>query len=121
MKIYAIISLLSLMGSQIHYYFQGQNLLDIPGRKAFSTSELVLKDNVEGCKHETWKNMNAINRIANMILSTEIEIFQIDSILVGIAIIYLKSTQDIFQGINKLDHLLKVSIFQKYKNKKLEN
>ena len=65
--------------------------------------------------------MNAINRIANMILGTEIEVFQIDSILVGIAIIYLKSTQDIFQGINKLDHLLKVSIFQKYKNKKLEN
>ena len=35
-------------------------------------------------------------------------------------IIRLKSSQDILQGINKLDCLLKVSVFQVYKDSRLE-
>lgn len=40
----------------------------------------------------------------------------IDSIY-GIAIAWVKRHDDVLEGINKLDHLLVVSIFQVYKNK----
>ena len=36
-------------------------------------------------------------------------------------IVRFKSCQDILQGVNKLDYFLKVSVFQKYKDKNLEN
>jgi len=39
--------------------------------------------------------------------------------LICFTIIKLKSSQDILQGISKLDYLLKVSIFQVYKDKTL--
>jgi hypothetical protein len=35
-------------------------------------------------------------------------------IINALSILYIKSTDDILQGISKLDHLLKVSVFQKY-------
>lgn len=35
--------------------------------------------------------------------------------------IMLKNSKDLLQGISKLDYLLKVSVFQKYKDKNLEN
>lgn len=35
-------------------------------------------------------------------------------------IVIIKRSDDILQGINKLDYLLKVSVFQKYKDPKLE-
>ena len=38
-------------------------------------------------------------------------------LLFGIAIIVFKRTDDLLQGISKLDHLIKVSIFQEYKIK----
>ena len=38
----------------------------------------------------------------------------------ALTILYLKKDEDILQGINKLDNLLKVSIFQVYKNKQKE-
>jgi hypothetical protein len=37
-----------------------------------------------------------------------------DLLIVSI-ILFVKSNEDILQGVNKLDHLLKVSEFQKYK------
>ena len=44
-----------------------------------------------------------------------------DVLLLGYAIIILKSPQDILQGVNKLDYLLKVSVFQIYKDTDKEN
>lgn len=41
-------------------------------------------------------------------------------ILLSFTIIKVKSSRDILQGVNKLDHLLKVSVFQVYKNYDLE-
>lgn len=41
-------------------------------------------------------------------------------ILQSLIVIKLKSSQDILQGVSKLDYLLKVSVFQKYKDKTLE-
>ena len=35
-------------------------------------------------------------------------------------IIYIKGKYDLLEGFNKLDNLIKVSIFQKYKDPKLE-
>ena len=43
----------------------------------------------------------------------------VPNVQLAMVTIKLKSTQDILQGINKLDYLLKVSIFQKYKDKSL--
>mmetsp|Transcript_3240 Transcript_3240/g.4934 ORF Transcript_3240/g.4934 Transcript_3240/m.4934 type:complete len:102 (+) Transcript_3240:1113-1418(+) len=40
--------------------------------------------------------------------------------LMVMSLLYLKSSQDILQGISKLDYLLKVSVFQLYKDKELE-
>ena len=34
-------------------------------------------------------------------------------------VVYLKDTQDILQGISKLDYLVKLSIFQRYKDSRL--
>ena len=42
------------------------------------------------------------------------------TLLMSYAILVIKSTDDILQGINKLDYLIKVSVFQRYKNKRLE-
>lgn len=36
-------------------------------------------------------------------------------LITTVVIVYIKSTQDILQGLNKLDYLLKYSVFQKYK------
>jgi len=41
--------------------------------------------------------------------------------LMVMSLLYLKSSQDILQGISKLDYLLKVSVFQLYKDKELED
>lgn len=46
-------------------------------------------------------------------------IFQIGMLLKCLMIVKIKSTYDILQGINKLDHLVKVSSFQVYKQKHL--
>lgn len=35
-------------------------------------------------------------------------------------ILLIKKQQDVLQGVSKLDYLLKVSVFQKYKNPDLE-
>lgn len=42
-------------------------------------------------------------------------------LLCCVALIIYKKTDDILQGVSKLDYLLKVSVFQKYKDKELEN
>ena len=42
------------------------------------------------------------------------------SVLLSLVIVRFKSSQDILQGVSKLDYLLKVSVFQKYKNEELE-
>ena len=44
----------------------------------------------------------------------------IDSLIFAFIIVRVKSSQDILQGVSKLDHLLKVSVFQKYKNTQKE-
>ena len=46
--------------------------------------------------------------------------FFIPSLLTAFVIIRVKSSEDILQGISKLDYLLKVSIFQIYKDPKKE-
>ena len=46
-------------------------------------------------------------------------IFDPVAMLTIIFLLYMKSTDDILQGISKLDYLLKVSIFQIYKDPKL--
>lgn len=46
-------------------------------------------------------------------------IFQVPGLLVCIAIIEFKSTKDCLQGIAKLDYLIKVSMFQIYRDDKL--
>ena len=46
--------------------------------------------------------------------------FCIPAILTAYVLIKVKSSQDILQGINKLDYLLKVSVFQKYKDPEAE-
>ena len=43
------------------------------------------------------------------------------SLLLSLVIVRFKSSQDILQGVSKLDYLIKVSVFQKYKNEELEN
>jgi hypothetical protein len=45
----------------------------------------------------------------------------LNSIMFAGIILYLKKDEDILQGINKLDYLLKVSVFQIYKNKEKQN
>ena len=37
------------------------------------------------------------------------------SLNLDMLMIYFKSSQDILQGVSKLDHLMKVSYFQRYK------
>ena len=46
---------------------------------------------------------------------------QIPSLTIVWCMIMLKNSKDLLQGISKLDYLLKVSVFQKYKDKNLEN
>ena len=49
-----------------------------------------------------------------------IELFEkarVTFIFIILALVCFKRTDDILQGISKLDHLIKVSIFQVYKNK----
>ena len=43
------------------------------------------------------------------------EIFLKYPVLISIVVLKLKNEDDILQGISKLDYLLKISIFQKYK------
>ena len=43
-------------------------------------------------------------------------ILELPSLLIALVIIRFKSSQDILQGVSKLDYLLKVSVFQKYKD-----
>ena len=43
------------------------------------------------------------------------------NMLLCFAIIKTKGSQDILQGLNKLDYLLKVSVFQVYKQQDLED
>lgn len=42
--------------------------------------------------------------------------FQVPGILIALNILILKPSQDVLQGINKLDYYLKVSYFQVLKN-----
>ena len=53
------------------------------------------------------------SRLTLMILTKAL---YIDSLIFAFIIVRVKSSQDILQGVSKLDHLLKVSVFQKYKN-----
>lgn len=46
-------------------------------------------------------------------------VFMLNDVLLCFAIIKVKSPQDVIQGISKLDYLLKVSVFQIYKDPKL--
>jgi len=46
--------------------------------------------------------------------------FQIPNLLLALIVIKYKRSEDILEGINKLDYLLKVSVFQIYKDKNLE-
>lgn len=48
------------------------------------------------------------------------ENFILFDLILVISILYLKSTRDAIQGINKLDYLIKVSVFQISKNSKVE-
>jgi hypothetical protein len=41
-------------------------------------------------------------------------------LLVGLSIVNYKRTDDILEGISKLDHLLMVSVFQRYKGTEVE-
>ena len=45
----------------------------------------------------------------------------LNSIMLAGIILYLKKDEDILQGINKLDYVLKVSIFQIYKDKQKQS
>lgn len=56
------------------------------------------------------------NKYLNMFLT--IPYFQKQ--LICVAVIMFKKNDDILQGINKLDYLLKASVFQKYKNYDME-
>ena len=47
------------------------------------------------------------------LFSEKINVFDFLNI---VNILYVKSTEDVLQGISKLDYLLKVSVFQIYKN-----
>ena len=47
------------------------------------------------------------------------KIFCIPDILLCFSIILIKSSTDCLQGISKLDYLIKVSVFQVYKNENL--
>ena len=50
------------------------------------------------------------------ILRVPFEILSLNNILLCLVIVLLKSSQDILQGVNKLDYFLKVSIFQIFKD-----
>jgi len=44
-----------------------------------------------------------------------VDILALPTFLLALILIYVKNSKDVLQGINKLDNLLKVSIFQRYK------
>ena len=46
-------------------------------------------------------------------------VFMLNDVFICYSIIFLKSPQDVIQGISKLDYLLKVSVFQIYKDPNL--
>ena len=58
---------------------------------------------------------------ARLILITLTKGLYIDSLIFAFIIVRVKSSQDILQSVSKLDHLLKVSVFQKYKNQQMED
>jgi len=58
---------------------------------------------------------NWYTRVINIL----IYILYIPITLVSSCLIFLKGSQDIIQGISKLDYLLKVSVFQHYKDKEM--
>lgn len=45
---------------------------------------------------------------------------ELPTIFIAATILHFKANDDVLQGISKLDHLLKISIFQVYKDKKLQ-
>ena len=47
--------------------------------------------------------------------------FYFSTLLMCISLIYIKGSQDILQGVSKLDNLLLVSVFQRYKDPSLRN
>lgn len=48
------------------------------------------------------------------------KVIQLPSILMVLTIVKYKSSKDILTGLSKLDYLLKISIFQVYKDKNLQ-
>jgi hypothetical protein len=96
----------------------------------FSTFYFALHCNLYGC--ETMKNETVTfgegcakletRNLTRVIAGLHILIYDTGtpSIIYAFVIVVLKRSDDILQGINKLDYLLKVSVFQKYKDSKLE-
>lgn len=56
----------------------------------------------------------------NLVYLVLINSLQTLNILLVTSIVLYKRTEDILQGISKLDYLLKVSVFQKYKDPEIE-
>ena len=49
------------------------------------------------------------------ISSIFVDILGLPTLFLALILIYIKPSKDMLQGINKLDNLLKVSVFQRYK------
>lgn len=50
-------------------------------------------------------------RIGTTSTAIAIYILKVPSFLLAFVVLYIKSTNDIFEGLSKLDYLLKISIF----------
>ena len=67
------------------------------------------------------ESLEASIKYVSLTVVQQVEIvLSLQGLFMAFVIIRVKSSQDILQGVNKLDYLLKVSVFQKYKDEYLE-
>ena len=66
-----------------------------------------------------WEENFTVTRIAAAGLFIQYKL-SIPGVITALVIVKVKSSKDILQGISKLDHLLKVSVFQKFRSKEAE-
>jgi hypothetical protein len=75
---------------------------------------MSLKQFIDKCENPNFadqKNLMVLKGVLNVICTY----LEFENLCLVLSIVYFKSTKDILQGINKLDYLLKISVFQVYR------
>lgn len=86
----------------------------------FIDSHTVNFDDLDSYASACFNPESVSNSITIQISILFIPLSNLQFIAFAMSIIVSKKTDDILQGVSKLDYLLKVSVFQLYKNKDLE-